>query len=83
MTGTLHGTLNRAPVARPVSAPLLVGGALLAGCVAMRAVDPAGGPTICPFKAMTGLDCPGCGATRAIHQLLNGVDKNGITPISG
>ena len=33
---------------------------------------PAGGPTICPFKAWTGLDCPGCGATRAAHQLLNG-----------
>ncbi|WP_394331100.1 DUF2752 domain-containing protein [Flammeovirga pacifica] len=25
----------------------------------------------CPFKAVTGLDCPGCGSQRAIHQLLN------------
>lgn len=36
------------------------------------AVDPAGGPTICPFKLATGLDCPGCGGTRALHKLLTG-----------
>jgi hypothetical protein len=57
---------------RPLAVPLLATGALLVGCVALRAVDPSGGPTICPFKAWTGLDCPGCGATRAAHQLLNG-----------
>ncbi len=27
---------------------------------------------ICPFRALTGLDCPGCGTTRALHQLLHG-----------
>jgi hypothetical protein len=58
--------------ARRLGSPMLVGGALVAGCVALRIVDPAGGPPICPFKAWTGLDCPGCGATRAAHQLLNG-----------
>ena len=26
----------------------------------------------CPFHALTGKDCPGCGATRAYHQLLHG-----------
>ena len=26
----------------------------------------------CPFKAMTGLDCPGCGSQRAVHELLHG-----------
>lgn len=26
----------------------------------------------CPFHALTGLNCPGCGATRGMHQLLNG-----------
>jgi hypothetical protein len=62
-----------APVTRrPLAGPLLATGALVIGCGVLRAVDPAGGPTICPFKAWTGLDCPGCGATRAAHQLLNG-----------
>lgn len=27
---------------------------------------------ICPFRALTGLTCPGCGSTRALHQLLHG-----------
>ena len=35
-------------------------------------IDPAGGPTVCPLKAMTGIDCPLCGATRAAHQLFRG-----------
>jgi hypothetical protein len=26
----------------------------------------------CTFHALTGLDCPGCGATRATHELLHG-----------
>ena len=25
----------------------------------------------CPFKELTGLQCPGCGSQRAIHYLLN------------
>jgi hypothetical protein len=26
----------------------------------------------CVFKQVTGLDCPGCGSTRALHHLLHG-----------
>jgi hypothetical protein len=26
----------------------------------------------CPFRALTGLTCPACGATRGLHQLLHG-----------
>jgi hypothetical protein len=26
----------------------------------------------CQFHALTGLDCPGCGGLRAVHQLLHG-----------
>ena len=25
----------------------------------------------CPFKSFTGLDCPGCGSQRAIHELMH------------
>jgi hypothetical protein len=27
---------------------------------------------LCTFRALTGLECPGCGATRATHELLHG-----------
>lgn len=27
---------------------------------------------LCPFHALTGLNCPGCGTTRGLHQLLHG-----------
>jgi len=26
----------------------------------------------CPFKMLTGLDCPGCGSQRAVHAILHG-----------
>lgn len=27
---------------------------------------------LCPFRALTGFQCPGCGTTRGLHQLLHG-----------
>jgi uncharacterized protein DUF2752 len=27
---------------------------------------------VCPFRAITGLTCPGCGSTRGLHALLHG-----------
>jgi hypothetical protein len=27
---------------------------------------------LCPFHALTGFDCPGCGSLRGLHQLLHG-----------
>lgn len=35
-------------------------------------LDPAKTPfPRCPFKMLTGLNCPGCGSQRALHQLLH------------
>ncbi|MDE6389999.1 MAG: DUF2752 domain-containing protein [Duncaniella sp.] len=46
---------------------------LLAAAAVYYALDPAGGMLPrCPFKAATGLDCPGCGAQRALHACLHG-----------
>jgi Protein of unknown function (DUF2752) len=54
------------------AAPFVAGGLLLGSCVALAVVDPTNGPPVCPFRAVTGLDCPGCGGTRAAHQLFTG-----------
>lgn len=53
--------------------PLLVGAAALGGCVYVSLVDPnsSGAYPFCPFRAMTGYDCVGCGATRAVRALLD------------
>ena len=40
----------------------------------LAVVDPnrPGHYPVCPVKALTGLDCPGCGSLRAIHALSQG-----------
>ena len=51
---------------------LLGGGAGLA-CGLLYLVNPADASFLpCPFRAITGWNCPACGATRAAHQLLHG-----------
>lgn len=32
----------------------------------------------CPFRVLTGYECPGCGSQRAVHHLLNLEIKNAI-----
>jgi hypothetical protein len=60
-------------VLRRARAPLATGGVLAAATAYVGAVTPGNGRTIpCPFHAATGLWCPGCGMTRAVHRLLRG-----------
>lgn len=33
----------------------------------------------CPFRALTGLTCPGCGVTRALHHILHGHFETAFT----
>jgi len=47
---------------------------LVVGMVLLFACDPACSRAFppCPFHWLTGLNCPGCGSLRAIHNLLHG-----------
>jgi hypothetical protein len=46
---------------------------LAAALVPLYLFNPAnGGFPVCPFRALTGLLCPGCGSQRALHDLLHG-----------
>jgi Protein of unknown function (DUF2752) len=63
------------PVRRRIDliSPLLCGCGLAAAALYLRMVDPEQGVGLpCPLRSLTGLWCPGCGLTRATHQLLNG-----------
>ena len=59
---------------RAVLLPLGIGVAGLIGAGYVASVDPnvAGHYPTCPFLAVTGLYCPGCGALRVVHALGNG-----------
>lgn len=54
--------------------PVTVGVAAAAASAVVAVVDPnaPGRYPLCPFRWVTGLDCPGCGALRAVHALTHG-----------
>ena len=47
---------------------------VVAGAWVLYTWPPAATPHYpqCVFRSATGLDCPGCGTTRALHELLHG-----------
>jgi hypothetical protein len=54
--------------------PAVSAAAAAMACTTVALVDPneAGRYPTCPFLALTGRWCPGCGSLRGLHQLLRG-----------
>jgi hypothetical protein len=72
----------------PWLGPLALGVGVLGACVLLAVRDPnqPGSYGACPFKALTGLDCPGCGMMRGTHALFTGhpgraLDHNIFLPV--
>ncbi|MCV7044533.1 DUF2752 domain-containing protein [Mycobacterium frederiksbergense] len=65
-----------APESATTRAGLIGAGAAGAGALAYIGLADPHRPGFlfpgCPFKALTGLDCPACGGLRMTHDLLNG-----------
>jgi hypothetical protein len=67
-------TTTYAARSAPWIAPAVTAAAAGGAAGLLVAVDPgvAGHYPTCPFLAVTGLYCPGCGTLRLVHQLLTG-----------
>jgi hypothetical protein len=69
-------TLVAAPAQRVVAlrAPVAVAAAAVSVAMLVALVDPnePGHYPTCPFLALTGHPCPGCGSLRALHALAHG-----------
>ena len=72
----MHTGSDSARIGLPASRFLSAGAIILCGVVALLyfLFDPTKVSIFppCIFHQVTGLDCPGCGAQRALHQLLHG-----------
>ena len=68
-----HSAVQRVSAHR-YTGPAIVGlGAVaLMSCIAIRDPQTEGAYPLCMFRAITGLDCPGCGSLRALHALTGG-----------
>lgn len=65
---------GRSPLRWPGWYAVAVAAVALAALTALFSFDPGTtrGFLPCPFRAITGLLCPGCGSQRAMHDLLHG-----------
>ena len=80
--------MKPAPAARPRNRPLIRIGCLIAlgipagfalyFLIVVKPDDQSYFPR-CQFHSITGLHCPGCGLTRALHSALNGEFRQAIT----
>lgn len=75
-----RGSAGPRAVAAPLAAALAAGAAV--AFVALVDPNEPGHYPPCPFLALTGLYCPGCGGLRAVHALAHGdlVAALGLNP---
>lgn len=69
---TIESVPTTASVARTRRTVGVAAAGALGAWALAAAIDPAAGPVLCPFRRATGLDCPLCGATRAVHAFATG-----------
>ena len=69
----VHLWLNYASMYRR-STVIIIWSLLLAGAAYLFVFEPgkSGFFPVCPFRMLTGFTCPGCGTTRAMHEILHG-----------
>jgi len=74
VTVTPRVEVERRVTAAGLRAPALVGAAGLGAAVLLHFHDPhdSGSYGYCPFLALTGKPCPGCGGLRAVNDLTRG-----------
>src|SRR5215472_14329949 len=75
---------DRTPPARtrPRKLVLWAGAVVFAGLFALTATvspEQPGHYPVCPFRALTGYSCPGCGSLRALHDLAYGHFRMAMT----
>ncbi len=65
---------NAAPASLAIFAVVVLGAAILGAGAMIFFFNPSthGFYPVCLFHALTGLNCPGCGMTRALYALLHG-----------
>ena len=74
MGATIAGLRTRLSLAPAWVPPAAVAVGATLACVVLATLDPRkeGFYPRCPFRAITGRACAGCGVTRGLHELLTG-----------
>lgn len=74
MPAVTEGRPSAHPLRRTAAGPVLAAGTAAAAVGLLQVVDPteSGHLPTCPFLALTGWYCPGCGSLRMLHHLGEG-----------
>jgi len=73
MSAALHFVWTTTSRARNLAIATMVWFTIVIGSLVLLFFNPTttGFFPVCPFRALTGLQCPGCGSTRACYQLMH------------